>query len=398
MDTRLEERPDSILDRRSFLGGAAVGALPLVHSALGPVAQAQERSGLPGIITRQKDPDNVEFPFSTLNSFLTPNEQFYVRTHFEVPHIKPSSWRLKVEGLVERPFEIGYDELRKMPSHTLTALLECSGNSRVFLKPPQLGIRWELGGVSNAEWTGVRLADVLERAGVKEGASEVILDGADKGQMRAPNPKTPGVITYSRSLPLKKARRPEVLLAYRMNGKDLPAAHGAPVRALVAGWYGMASVKWLQRIVVTDRPYQGFFQTFMYTVWERRHGVANLVPVSDIQVKAEIARPVAAEVVPVKSSYRIFGAAWAGESEVRKVEVSTDGGKMWSEARLLDKPVPYAWRFWEYQWRTPDQPGRHTLLARATDAQGRRQPMERDDDRRDAMINHVLPIVVEVRS
>jgi len=385
------------IDRRGFLGGATLGALPLVSSVFSSPVLAAEKGGLAGVITRQKNPDNLEYPFSTLDSFLTPNEQFYVRSHFEAPHLEARSWRLKVEGTVERPFEIGYDELRTMPAHTLTALLECSGNSRVFLKPPQLGIRWELGGVSNAEWTGVRLADVLERAGLKDGASEVILEGADKGQMAAPNPKTPGVIPYARSLPLKKAKRPEVLLVYRMNGKDLPAAHGAPVRALVAGWYGMASVKWLTRIVVTDRPFQGFFQTFMYTVWERRGGMPSLVPVSDNQVKAEIARPVAAEVVPAKSKYRIFGAAWAGESDIKLVEVSTDGGKTWSEARLLDKSVPYSWRFWEHEWQTPEKAGRHILLARATDTQGRKQPRERDEDRRDAVINHVLPIEVEVR-
>src|SRR5262249_4363702 len=145
-----------------------------------------------------------EFPFATLDSFLTPNEQFYIRSHFDVPKLDANTWRLKVEGAVTKPFEIDYDEMRKMPSHTLTALLECSGNSRVFLKPPQIGIRWELGGVSNAEWTGVRLADVLERAGVKEGAVEVVLEGADRGEFKSPNPPSPGVISYARSLPLKK--------------------------------------------------------------------------------------------------------------------------------------------------------------------------------------------------
>jgi DMSO/TMAO reductase YedYZ molybdopterin-dependent catalytic subunit len=386
------------IDRRAFLAGAAAGALPLVDSARAP-GRAEEPAGggaFPGVITRQKDPDNLEFPFPTLDSFLTPNERFYVRTHFEVPELDAKSWRLKVEGAVERPFEIGYDELRKLPSHTLPALLECSGNGRVFLKPPQIGLRWELGGVSNAEWTGVRLADLLERAGVRAGAVEVILEGADKGASRSPNPATPGVIPFARSLPLAKARRPEVLLAYRMNGQDLPPAHGFPARAVVAGWYGMASVKWLRRIVVTDRPFQGFFQTITYSFWERRDGLATLVPITEGQVKAQIARPASQEVVPAKSKYRVHGAAWAGESEVTKVEVSTDGGKTWSEARLLGKSAPYVWRFWEHDWTTPEG-GRRVLMARATDARGRVQPMERDEDRRDSMISHVLPVTVEVR-
>ncbi len=406
MDAKSDERPRPVLDRRTFLGSAAVAALPLASRALDSTLRADEPSTrtrsekggrLPGVILRQKNPDNVEFPFASLDSLLTPNEQFYVRSHFAVPELDVKTWRLRVEGEVERPLEIGYDDLRKMKAHTLTALLECSGNGRVFLKPPQLGLRWELGGVSNAEWVGVRLADVLERAGVKEGAIEVILEGADKGEFKAPNPKSPGVIHYARSLPLKKARRPEVLLAYKMNGKDLPAAHGAPVRALVAGWYGMASVKWLQRIIVTDRPFQGMFQTFMYTIWERRHGQPTLVPVTDIQVKSEIARPVLNEVVPAKSKYRIFGAAWAGELEVAKVEVSTDGGKTWTEAKLLDKAAPYTWQFWEHQWRTPERAGHHLLMARATDSRGHKQPMQRDEDRRDAVITHVLPVEVEVR-
>src|SRR4029077_17434819 len=143
-----------------------------------------------------------------------------------------------------------------------TSLLECAGNSRVFLKPPQVGIRWEQGAVSNAEWTGVSLSAVLDEAGVKRGAVEVILEGADRGKFDPPDAKTPGVISFARSLPIEKARQDEVLLAYRMNGKELPINHGFPVRVVVPGWYGMASVKWLKRIRVTDRPFHGFFQTF----------------------------------------------------------------------------------------------------------------------------------------
>lgn len=397
MTTDRERPAQDGVDRRAFLGGVVAGAVPALATP-GTAAPVNDRAdgAWSGLITRQKAPDNLEFPFPSLRSFLTPNEQFYVRTHFEVPSMNPKSWRLKVSGAVEKPGEIGYDELRKLPAHTLTATLECSGNSRVFLKPPQVGLRWELGAVGNAEWTGVRLADVLERAGVRAGAVDVVLEGADKGELRPPDPKTPGTIPFARSLPLAKARQPEVLLAYRMNGQDLPAAHGFPVRAVVAGWYGMASVKWLTRVVVTDRPFDGFFQTFTYSVWERRDGLPSLVPVTAMQVKAQIARPALHEVVPARSKYRVFGAAWAGQPEVKRVEVSTDGGKTWDEARLLDRAVPFAWRFWEYAWQTPDA-GRRVLLARATDARGRVQPSKRDEDRRDAMISHVLPVEVEVR-
>jgi DMSO/TMAO reductase YedYZ molybdopterin-dependent catalytic subunit len=393
------------IDRRGFLGGAV--ALPLVLATRGvppasaPAAADAPRPGRPrefsGLITRQRDPENLEFPFATLGGFLTPREQFYVRSHFEVPDLGAAAWRLKVEGAVERPSEVGYDELRRMAARTVTALLECSGNGRVFLEPPQVGIRWELGGVGNAAWTGVPLAAVLERAGVKPGAVEVILEGADTGRFREPDPRTPGVIPYARSLPLEKARRPEVLLAYRMNGEDLSPRHGYPVRAVVPGWYGMASVKWLRRIIVTDRPFQGYFQTFQYATWERRDGLSSLVPVTEVQVKAQIARPAPYEVVPKDTTYRIHGAAWAGEAEVAKVEISTDGGRSWARAKWTGEPARYAWRFWEFPWQTPAQDGHPILMARATDDRGRVQPMERDDDRRDAMISHVLPIEVEVR-
>jgi DMSO/TMAO reductase YedYZ molybdopterin-dependent catalytic subunit len=352
---------------------------------------------LSGVISRQREPDNFEFPFATLNNFLTPNEQFYVRTHFDIPHIDSNRWKLRIEGAVRKPVEISYQDLRAMPSVTLTALLECSGNSRVFLKPPQTSIRWELGGVSNAEWTGVRLSDVLSLAGVEDHVVEVILEGADKGEFHEPDPKTPGTIPYARSLPIGKARRPEVVLAYRMNAQELPPEHGFPVRAVIPGWYGMASVKWLTRIIATERPFDGYFQTFMYTIWERRHGLPTLIPVSDIAVKAEIARPVAREVISTRSTYRVIGAAWAGESDVTKVEFSADGGRSWDTTRLIDHAVPYTWRFWEYEWRTPTQRSNVTLMARATDSSGRTQPMERDEDCRDAMISHVLPVEVHVR-
>lgn len=393
MDAGQDNRLEIGLNRRRFLGGAVAGALPFLATA----AAGERPPRFPGVIRRQNNPDNLEFPFADLDGFLTPNEQFYVRTHFHVPKLDAKSWRLKIEGAVRKPLEIDLDELRKMPARTLTAVLECSGNNRIFLKPQQNGLRWELGGVSNAEWTGVRLADVLDKAGVENDAVEVIAEGADKGEFKPPHPPSPGTIAFARSLPLKKARRPEVMLAYKMNGKDLPAAHGAPVRLLVAGWYGMASVKWLQRLIVTKRPFHGYFQTFMYSLWDRSQGVPELVPASDIQVKAEIARPILKEVVPVQSTYRIFGAAWAGESTVAKVEVSSDGGKTWHEAKLSDEAVPFTWRRWEYQWRTPEEKGPCFLMARATDARGRSQPMQRDTDRRDGVINHVLPIEVELR-
>jgi DMSO/TMAO reductase YedYZ molybdopterin-dependent catalytic subunit len=274
-------------------------------------------------------------------------------------------------------------------------LIECAGNGRVFLEPPQIGVRWELGAVGTAQWTGVPLAALLARAGVKPEAVDVVLVGADRGEFKYPQPPSEGEIPFARALPLSKAQDEEVLLAYAMNGQPLPREHGYPVRAIVPGWYGVASVKWLERIVVLDRSFHGYFHVFQYSLWERHDDLRDLTPVTELQVKAQIARPGPHEVVDAGHPYLIRGAAWTGEGEIVCVEVSTDAGATWSEARLLTPAIAYTWRLWEYPWQVPEQPGRHVLMARATDAAGNTQPLERDADRRDTMITHVLPLEVE---
>jgi len=353
-----------------------------------------ERTG--GLIPRQRNPDNLEFPFATLDSFITPNEKFYVRNHFEQPKLDSGSWRLKIEGAVQRESQLTFDELRKMPARTVTATLECAGNCRAFLVPKAKGVPWELGAVGNADWTGVPLAAILERAGLRDSAVEVVLEGADSGEITA-DIKPAGKIHFARSLPLAKARSSEVLLAYQMNGVDLPPAHGFPLRAIVPGWYGVASIKWLTRLVVTDRPFNGFFQSFDYSYFSKEKGLSWVVPITELELKAQIARPAAGEAIKSDSNYRIHGAAWTGESDISKVEVSTDGGETWLEARLLEEKARHAWRLWEYAWHTPKKTGEARIMARATDAKGRIQPLERDPDRRNYLISHVLPVDVTIR-
>jgi DMSO/TMAO reductase YedYZ molybdopterin-dependent catalytic subunit len=282
-----------------------------------------------------------------------------------------------------------------MPSQTVTAMLECAGNGRIFLAPKAKGLLWEFGAVGNAEWTGVRLSAILDRVCAKAEAVEVVIEGHDKGEVQE-EPKSPGVIHFARSLPIEKARR-DVLLAYQMNGRDLSRSHGFPVRAIVPGWYGMASVKWLRRILLVERPFGGYFQTLDYSYFERRQGIPSMVPLTENEVKSQIARPARSEVVPKGQDYRVHGAAWAGESVVSKVEISTDGGKTWSEATLLGEPVQHAWRLWEWNWRTPKEAGPGSMMTRATDQRGRVQPMTRDLDRRTVMINHVVPVEFEIR-
>jgi DMSO/TMAO reductase YedYZ molybdopterin-dependent catalytic subunit len=278
-----------------------------------------------------------------------------------------------------------------MPAATVTATLECAGNSRVMLVPKASGLLWQLGAVGNATWTGVPLWSVLEKAGIKENAVEVVLEGSDSGAVND-EPKSPGVVSFARSLPIEKARQPEVLLAYRMNDADLTPEHGYPLRVIVPGWYGMASVKWLSRIVVTDKPFDGYWQTFQYSHWDRSSGHPKLRAVSETQVKSAIARPAFHERVPAGKPYRVYGAAWAGESQVAKVEVSIDAGASWRPAKLLDEPLPFTWRRWEYEWKVPAGANRYTLMARATDDRGQTQPSKHDTDRRSYMINFTLPV------
>lgn len=347
-----------------------------------------------GLIVREKEPLNLEMPFSTLSAFTTPNESFYVRCHFPIPEIAASEWQLKVEGEVETPFSLSYEELLEMESRTIAATLECAGNNRIFLEPKVKGVQWGLGAIGNASWTGVTLAAVLDRAKVKPGAIEVILEGADEGAVDK-TPRPSGKISFSRSLPLGKAYD-DVLLAYEMNGEKLTATHGFPLRAIVPGWYAMASVKWLRRLIVSSRPFNGYYQSLDYSFWDRSGTLPTLAPLREQQVKAEIARPEDGESVPANSTVRVHGAAWCGEGEIAKVEVSADAGATWNAAHLLDAPVKNAWRLWVFDWRTPTKAGKQRLLARATDSRNRVQPFEHDPDRGTYMINHVLPIEVEV--
>src|SRR5882724_225618 len=347
-----------------------------------------------GKIVRGESPLNLEMPFEEVNGFLTPTESFYVRTHFPIPSIDRDAWWLHVEGEVEKPFAINYEELLKLESLTVPVTLECAGNNRNFLEPKVKGVQWGLGAVGTANWTGVPLSILLERAGVKSKAREVILEGADGGTLEDAKAPT-GKLKFARSIPLAKAK--DVLLAYKMNDADLPPENGFPLRAIVPAWYAMASIKWLQRIIVTDRTFTGYYQTMDYAYWARRGDTAELVPLTEMQVKAEIARPVVGDNVPANSNVRVHGAAWTSDGEITKVELTTDGGSTWNEAKLIGEAKLHAWRLWEFDWETPAKPGKQTLIARATDSNGRTQPIERDPDRGTYMINHLLPIEVEVK-
>lgn len=347
-----------------------------------------------GLIVREFEPKNLESAQAALQTFVTANENFYVRNHFPEPDVLAESWQLEIAGAVERPFAIGYEELKAMPTRSHVSLMECAGNGRVFLTPREPGTQWQSGAVGNAEWTGVPLAAILERAGVRPGAVDVILEGADRGEI-LDEPQSPGPIHFTHSIPLTKALGEDVLLAFRMNGAALPRAHGFPVRAVVPGWYGMASVKWLSRIRVSETPFHGYFQSLHYSRWERLAETPTLVPVTEMRVKTTILAPALHEVIAADAPYTMRGVAWGGEIPIVQVEISTDGGQQWTQAKLTGPSLRYAWRMWEYEW-TPEA-GSYAVMSRGTDASGNRQPLERERDLRSYEITHVIPIAVVAR-
>src|SRR5712671_215799 len=243
-----------------------------------------------GLIIRQKEPTNLEMPFDRVDSYLTPTELFYIRSHFPAPRIAAADYQLRIDGAVRNPLALSYEELREMRSETRTATLECAGNGRVFLVPQVQGAQWELGAVGNAEWTGVPLSVLLARAGLAEDACEIVLEGPDRGVPKE-GALPPGPISYARSLPRAKALQREVLIAYQMNGRDLSQDHGYPVRAIVPGHYAMASVKWLTRIQAVREPFQGYWQTSDYGYWDALDGKPVRRALAEIKLKSAIARP-----------------------------------------------------------------------------------------------------------
>jgi DMSO/TMAO reductase YedYZ molybdopterin-dependent catalytic subunit len=353
------------------------------------------RSSPTGLVIRQKEPPNLEMPFDQLDSFLTPTELFYIRSHFPTPRIDVANYRLRIDGAVRNPLALSYEELRGMRSETRIATLECAGNGRVFLVPQVRGAQWQLGAVGNAEWTGVPLQALMDRAELEDGACEIVLEGADQG-IPAEEPKPPGPISYARSVPLEKAAQPEVLIVYQMNGRDLSGDHGYPVRAVVPGHYGIASVKWLTRITAVREPFQGYWQTSDYGYWDAFDGKPVRRPLAEIKVKSAIARPRVYETLSPDQECTVFGAAWGGETAVTEIAVSVDGGQVWAAAQFLDPVRRHAWRRWKFDWLTPKQPGKYTLLARAKDADGNVQPPEHDWNYGGYVIDHVLPIEVFV--
>jgi DMSO/TMAO reductase YedYZ molybdopterin-dependent catalytic subunit len=342
----------------------------------------------------KENPLNIESPLSALEESITSNDEFFVRSHFPQPEVSRENWQLRLEGAVKRPVSISLADLQRMPAITVYAVLECAGNGRLFLGPETEGILWELGAVGCARWTGVPVKTVLDAAGALSDAAEVVFEGADHGTAEK-HVRPTMKIAFARSVPMDIARSPQVILAYKMNGADLPAKHGAPVRLIVPGWYGTASVKWLERILVTKEPFRGYFQTVEYAYWKSNgENPPELVPLRELRVKSEIARPLEHEQISVGTPYTVRGAAWTSDAKIRMVEVSTDAGKSWHAADVAPA-ADHAWQVWQWTWK-PESSGKHILMSRATDSKGRTQPASHDANYENYAIHHTLPIEVEV--
>lgn len=316
----------------------------------------------------RSDPPNAETSLESQYGVITPNRLFYVRNNFPVPEINASDWRLTIDGEVDCPLTLTYGQLRALPSRSLVVTLECAGNGRAYMSSEAEGEQWEYGAVSTAEWTGVPLAGLLDAAGLRAGAEDIVIQGAD-GEM-ATNLGAP--ITFARSLTPDQARHPDVLLAWAMNGELLPAEHGFPVRLIVPGWYGMAAVKWVTRISAIPQRFDGYFQTHKYVLHHREEDGGLPEPLTTARPRSLILSPQGDSRIE-RGKYQIRGVAWSDLDRLARVEVSVDDGMTWESAEFTSGDEPYAWRRWEYTWQA-NAPGDQRLRSRAVTAGGVVQP------------------------
>ena len=313
---------------------------------------------------------NHSMPLEALRNDTTPPGLHYLLNHFDIPFIDAEQWHLRIGGAVQRSLELNLKALRRSPTISIPVTLECAGNGRSLLRPRPLSQPWRLEAVGTAVWTGVPLAYLLAQAGVDDDAVEVVFTGADSGDQGGVRQQ------FARSLPIAEALRPDIVLAYRMNGNDLPPQHGYPLRLVVPGWYGMASVKWLSSIKVLTKPFDGFQQAVAYRYQQDADDAGT--PVTWIKVRSLMVPPgvpdffTRSRIVPA-GPVMLTGRAWSGEGAVQRVEVGIDG--KWAPAHLEHPAAPFAWCAWSLPWVA--DPGEHELACRATDATGDTHPQEK---------------------
>jgi len=382
--------PASTCARVVASGGCAA---PLPISDLGPSVDPEEACQdaiEAGLVVHRAHPLNCETSIpALLGGVVMPNARFYVRNHFQIPALDPTTFRLNVGGRAERPMQLSLADLRQLPSKSVVVTLECAGNGRTHFDPPIPGEKWELGAVSTAEWTGVPLVEILDRCGVRADAKEVLFRGADGGMVDGRADR----ISFERSLPLDAARECDALLAYAMNGEPLPLHHGAPLRVIVPSWYAVASVKWLTHIELIDRAFDGYYQVDRYCYeWPRDGGIAR-APVTLQQVRSLITEPAPGQEVAC-GEVAIRGVAWSGAAQIARVEVDVNNTG-WREARLLGDRKRHSWQWWELITQV-DRRGPVTLRARATDLANRTQPDHAEWNRLGYGNNSVQEVAIKV--
>ena len=366
--------------RRNFLqhtsAALLIGIAPVLlqKAVLSQAIAGQNGSiafpGEDGMIVRSFRFVDLESPVQYLNAWLTPVSRFFVRNHMHEPsELNPQDWQLTIGGEVEKPFTLKLPELSKLEIHSVVNTLECAGNGRSLYRPQVPGIQWGKGAVGTARFSGPRLRDVLQRAVVKPTGKHVMFRGLDEVPGKVP--------PFIRSIPIEKALDSNTLIATHMNGAPLAKHHGFPARALVPGWIGAASCKWLTEIKILESEFVGNFMSPGYRLPNQPPKPGEPVKPEDthvitaLNVKSVISAPLEGSSVKA-GTVAIHGAAWAGEANIVKVEVSTDNGANWSLAALAHDQAQYAWRLWTFDSKMKS--GDYTILSRATDSQGRTQP------------------------
>ncbi len=374
------------LTRRYFIkrAGQFGAALVLGENILtrNAIAQATEKSfeqtvfpGKEKMTVLSSKPIVLEMPANGFEHFITPTDMFFVRNNIGMPVIDINKWSLAVDGEVNTTLRLSMDDIKKFKEVEAVVTLECYGNSRYFFKPKTAGNQWKKGGIGTARWKGVRLKDIIEKAGITDKSKHVVFDGADE-------PFAPGAPDFKRSIPIDKALDPNTLLVYEMNGMPLPVYHGYPLRALVPGWGGSAFVKWLITINISEKEFEGFYMVYKYRYPKSpvspgtKVSPRDMTVLTELDVKSIITRPIDGEKVSSRDM-TITGYAWTGEAEIKKVEVSTDLGRTWHKAKIIRNGGRYVWSLWEYKWRA-DRTGFYVLMSKATDTRGRMQPLHQD--------------------
>ena len=369
-------RRDFLRTAGAITAMAAIGDIPsTIFASERKLVRFPEKTDLILLTSR---PPQLETPVHYFKELITPNEALFVRWHLaNIPtSVDLNQWRLKIGGNIAKNLELSMGDLKsKFEKVTYTAVIQCSGNGRSFFEPRVAGGQWKNGAMGNVTWTGVRLKDILNMAGLKTGSVDVAFNGLD-------SPVLPTTPDFIKSLPVDKAVEDDIMVAYEMNGEPLTMLNGFPARLVVPGWYATYWVKSLSDITVLTKQLDGFWMKGAYRIPDDPcacipPGSApnKTTPINRMDTRSVIVEPVEGARLGANGPVEIMGIAFSGGYSIRDVIVSVDGGKTWKEARLGEDKGKYSWIQWFYLWK-PEKPGEYTIMARATNSIGESQPFE----------------------